>query len=301
MSSRLIASSLILIALLFAMLVAGPVCAQADPAIQARFDALMSIEESSRGASTKERAEALTEAFSEQFPTVILAQLSGLSDADLELVFRAANVANFYTQTDEHLKAMRTAFDALDERGLIVRRTFADMYGAAMAARQFGRARELARAYNQWTVEPPPELYDEPGGAATALEIKGEGILKRLSLGVQDGSYIVVISHPLCHFSRRAVAAIDSDIELSKALEGAVWMAPVDRSLRLDVLNDWNRNHPERKMVIAYSRKAWPQLDSWSTPTFYFLKDNKVVHIVEGWPEEGRKSEIIRAARVIGR
>ncbi|MEJ1097006.1 MULTISPECIES: hypothetical protein [unclassified Pseudoxanthomonas] len=261
----------------------------------------MSAEESSRGTSSKGRAEVMTEAFAKQFPATIVAELTSLNDADLELVFRAANVATFYTQSDEHLGVMRTAFDELGNRGLVVRRTFADMHGATMAARQFDNARGLARAYGQWVVEPSPQLEDSPDGAVTALEIKEAGLLNPVSVGVQSGAHIVVISHPLCHFSRRAVAAIESDIELSKALEGAVWMTPVDRSLHLDVLNDWNKNHPERQMVIAYSRKAWPQFESWSTPTFYFLMDNKVVDVVEGWPEEGRKPEIMRAAKTIGR
>lgn len=301
MSWRHIAPTGGLVVLLFATLMAWSAHAYAGHAIQARFDAFMSVEESSRGTSSKDKSEAMAEAFGQQFPTAIVADPTGLSDAELELVFRAANVANFYTQSDDHFGVMRTTFDTLDKRGLVVRRIFTDMYGATMAARRFENARELASAYGQWIVEPPPKLDGEPDGAVTALEIKEASLLNRLSLGIQKGAHIVVISHPLCHFSRRAVMAIESDIDLSEALEGAVWMTPVDRSLHLDVLKDWNTNHPERKMVIAYSRKAWPQFESWSTPTFYFLKDNKVIDVVEGWPEEGRKSEILRAAKTIGR
>ena len=290
-----------LVVLLFVTLMAWSAHAYAGHAIQTRFDALMSVEESSRGTSSKDRAEAMAEAFAQHFPPAIVSDPTVLADADLELVFRAANVASFYTLSDDHLSVMQTAFDVLGKRGLVVRRIFTDMYGATIAARRFENARELARAYEQWIVEPAPELDGEPDGAVTALEIKEAGVLNRLSLGVQNGARIVVISHPLCHFSQRAVEAIESDIELSKALEGAVWMTPVDRSLHLDVLKDWNTKHPDRKMVIAYSWKAWPQLKSWATPTFYFLKDNKVIDVVEGWPEEGRKSGILRGAKMIGR
>ena len=111
---------------------------------------------------------------------------------------------------------------------------------------------------------------------------------------------MVVISHPLCHFSRNAMAAIEADPALSKAMARSLWLAPVDRKLNLEVIRQWNGEHPEHPMVIAFDRAEWPDFDSWSTPMFYFLRDGKLVSVVEGWPSEGNKEALLKAAEQIG-
>lgn len=53
-------------------------------------------------------------------------------------------------------------------------------------------------------------------------------------------------------------------------------------------------------MVIAFDRAEWPDFDSWSTPMFYFLCDGKLISVVEGWPSEGNKEALLKAAEQIG-
>lgn len=58
----------------------------------------------------------------------------------------------------------------------------------------------------------------------------------------------------------------------------------------------------EPRLPIAFSarREDWPFVDDWSSPTFYFLRQGKLVAKVTGWPKEGRRAEFSAALHQLG-
>jgi hypothetical protein len=116
--------------------------------------------------------------------------------------------------------------------------------------------------------------------------------LARLPVEPKNANFVVVVAHPLCHFSQNAISAIAADPELSAGLKQAIWLAPPDGNLRLDVFRNWNRIHPLQRMAIAYTKTEWPSIDSWETPTFYFFRKGELVGKVAGWPVSGHSQEL---------
>lgn len=266
-----------------------------------RYDDLMEVHERTRGLATAQRATAIAGAFDRNFADYAATDLSKVADQELITLFRAANIAHAYSVRGSYLEVMRRTFDALDARGLVSQGIYGDMHAAMFASREFSQARRLEAKFPQWPVESVPDLSSDTDAAVTVLSIPDTGTtLRRVELDVGNGPRVIVISHPLCHFSRGAIAAVEADEDLSKIMVGSTWLAPVDRTLYLDVLRQWNRDHAQHPVVLAFDRAEWPSFDSWSTPTFYFLKDGKVVSVVEGWPGEGNKQKVIQAARRIG-
>lgn len=280
---------------------AWPANTLAGQTLDGRYDRFMEVHEQTRGQSTAERATAMSAAFDNGFAAALARDPASMDSQDLATLFNAANIAHAYSIQATHLQAMQRAFGELQARGLVEQRSFSDMHAALMASRQFEQASALEKTFPQWNVEPAPTLATSSSSGKTALAVQESGnTLTRTTLAVDQGARVVVISHPLCHFSRNAMAAIEADPALSKAMARSLWLAPVDRKLNLDVLQQWNREHPEHPMVIAFDRAEWPNFDSWSTPMFYFLRDGKLVSVVEGWPSEGNKEALLKAANQIG-
>lgn len=281
----------------------APALAQ-DASIEARFDAFSHIERSSSGLSTQKRGVLVGAAFDTEFGSLNDSQLRKLSTPELKLVFRAANASAFYALRDHDLDSLLRAFAELSTRGATGDQHVRDVIGALVAARRFSEARRLAAKYESVTeLESIPSVHEAARrfDAPTALDVKGDGSLVRKPFNVRAATQILVISHPLCHFSQNAVAAIESDPALrSVFLEHSRWLAPVDRKIYADVLSKWNAAHPIAKHSIAYNRQEWSQIDSWNTPSFYFLRHGKVIAKVTGWPQEGRRRELLDAAMAIG-
>lgn len=272
----------------------------------ARYDRLAAADAQSKGASTQTRAVAITTHHAALFPPLSSDQLRALPAQDAELGFRAANMAHFYSLDERHLAQMQAYFERLSQLDVVSASQAQDMAGAYIASRHWQQARAVREAFPAATIASIPAVIDtviqgQISEPASVLSVgPTAGAVTREPEDITQGSVIVAISHPLCHFSRAAFSALAADPALAKIKAHIRWIAPVDRDLNLDVLQRWNTEHPDAVMKIAYSRSQWPQLENWGTPTFYFLKDGKLLQTVEGWPETGRKQELLKAARAIG-
>ncbi|WP_447585757.1 hypothetical protein [Pseudoxanthomonas mexicana] len=278
----------------------GPAYGTTVGPVERAYDSYMEVHEKTRGWPTADRESEMSNAFDARFSSYFEAPLTQLSDEEVALLFAAANVAHAYSVRETYLDKMLDAFEVLRTRDAVSQRIHGDLYGALVASRQFDRARKLAIEFPQWPVETLPAIHPQATQARTALKVVGSAGLEQIAVEVENGPRIVVISHPLCHFSQRAVAAIEQDAALSKIMANSLWLAPVDRKLYIDVLAQWNQAHPAHEIMIAYDRAHWPALASWSTPTFYFLRDGKLMSVVEGWPDEGNRKQLLSAAKGIG-
>lgn len=227
-------------------------------------------------------------------------ELAGTSDKDLEAIYQAASTAEFYTASGIHLRQMARYLDELETRDIASDEDLSDFYRALIHGRHFSRAREFQARHAGADLAALPPYHEAPGigkSDATVLAVEGDALLRK---PVALDAAIIVVSHPLCHFSQDAVRAIQSDAALARIFSDALWLSPATGRLNFDVFREWNREHPDQRMVTAFRVSDWPMIDYWGTPTFYFFRDGERVAKVVGWPEEGRMSELRAALREAG-
>ena len=61
----------------------------------------------------------------------------------------------------------------------------------------------------------------------------------------------------------------------------------------------WNKTEVFKYTPI-YLEEDWPGLVLNTFPTFYFLKDGKIVHTFTSWPKEGDFDEIYKGLERLG-
>lgn len=231
--------------------------------------------------------------------------LGRVKDDDLETLYRAARLAAFYTHDQRHVRDMASFLNALQERGLASKTDYGKMYEVFIGSRMLTEARALARQHPMSELEVLPELHEAvdivPGQPTEWIVNPNHRELLRRNADLHLPVQVVVVAHPLCHFSRAAVHDIEADPVLGEIFQKyAKWLAPQGSRIDFDVVQQWNRQHPGEEVTLAFQRDEWPMIDSWATPTFYFLKDGAMVAKVEGWPKAGRRAELLAALRQIG-
>jgi hypothetical protein len=254
----------------------------------------------------KTKASIISAGYDEMLSSVrAIKPLDSASDHELELLYKAAGLTAFYTADGKHVRDMVSFLNGLERRGLATKSHYVQMYEAFIKVRMLAEARELANRHPLPELEPLPELReaaDLVAGQPTewAVDPSRRELLRR-SVDLHRPAQVVIVSHPLCHFSQAAVQDIQADPVLDKVFrEHARWLAPQDAHLNFDIVQRWNREHPERETTLTVRREEWPMIDSWSTPTFYFLENGAVSAKVEGWPKGGRRPELLAALRQVG-
>ncbi len=138
------------------------------------------------------------------------------------------------------------------------------------------------------------ELVDGRGPSALVLSEDGLSASQR-PIRLSGSVDIVVIGHPLCHFSRDAVAAIDADPHLKAAFAShSRWLMPQDGRMRPRGVAAWNAAHPLARMEYIYRQSDWAAIDTWSTPTFYFFRNGRQVGKLVGWAPDGEGERALR-------
>lgn len=145
-----------------------------------------------------------------------------------------------------------------------------------------------------------PILWRPAPGASDAAPV-----LERHSADVRRDAQVIVVANPFCHFAQAAVAALDGDRELGPLLAArSTWLTPQDGFFAVDDAVAWNRAHPRLPIAFSARREDWPFVDDWSSPTFYFLRQGKLVAKVTGWPTRGpavgRRDEVRAALHQLG-
>jgi hypothetical protein len=274
--------------------------------VERHFDALNRMEKVTANLPDKARAAVIGAAYNELLSSVrAIKPLDSANDHELDLLYKAARLTAFYTLDGEHVRDMASFLDGLERRGLATKSHHVQMYEVLIKTRMLAEARELARRHPLPELEPLPALHeaaDLVAGQPTewAVDPDRHALLRR-SVDLHRPAQVVIVSHPSCHFSQAAMQDIQADSVLGEVFrEHARWLAPQGAHLYFDVVQRWNREHPEREITLTFQREEWPMIDSWGTPTFYFLKDGVVRAKVEGWPKGGRRPELLAALRQVG-
>lgn len=286
------------VASLDAMIDGGAGEAAGPTSIKAHHDRLKDIEESTRD-DARERARRMTEAFDRDLAAAYAPErLATASDEELEELFQAASRVVFYAHGPAHAVLLQRTAQSLDARSTLTDEHRRDLYRAWVVTRQFDAANALARMHPGLQLQVLPAIpAADVAGAGRVVVWRPADDAEALSAQAveQDVLRIVVLSHPRCGFSQRAIAAIEADPVLSARLGDALWLAPPNGSLDLRDIQAWNRAHPGARLSYAVAMDDWPQFDSWATPVFHFMREGRVVATVTGWPREGRARELHEA------
>jgi hypothetical protein len=274
--------------------------------VEQHFDRLARVERATQAYDDGARAAVIAATYDEMVRRVRDTHALEQADGhDLELLYRAARLAAFHSHGPRHVQDMTSFLSGLQRRGLASSRHYRHMHEAFVGARMFAEARNLATQHPTEVLERLPvlrEAADLVAGQPTELVVHpDQHELLRRSADLRRPSQVVVVSHPRCHFSRAAMQDIRADPVLGRILAThARWLAPQDDDLDFDVLQQWNREHVEQQITLTFRRDEWPMIDSWQTPTFYFLEDGVVIAKLDGWPQHGRRAELLAALRQIG-
>lgn len=274
----------------------------APSSIEQRFDAFVRAERTTRDLTERARFSAIATAYREM--ARVGKTLDRISDRDLDLLYRGAQMESYYSHDPTTIRDMASSLDALQKRGLASSEHYVHMHEAFIGARMLIEARKLEKQHPMAEFEVLPDVHEAdhlvPGRPTEWSVNPDKRELRRNSVDMRS-VHIVIVSHPLCHFSQSAMRDIQADPVLSEIfLDNAKWLAPQSNRIDFDVIQKWNREHPRQETTLTFRRDEWPMIDSWATPTFYFLKNGAVVAKVEGWPKEGRRSELLSALRQVG-
>ena len=272
--------------------------------MQQRADALDALYEKSYPTSS-ERARAVDSAFLEEFSDLLdSSKISVLSDDDLRYAFSAASIAASATSDASITRVMRQVLDALSKRKLATRNDRVAYWGQLVMERRMDEANAYSRANPDEALPLQPTIKGQGStGSPAFLQPRDAShrVFDRVPVDVTKGARVIVVGHPYCHFTRNAVAAIDEQPKLSEAIgKVAMFIMPPRRTLDSTEAEDWNKAHPREVMHLVEHKTDWPMVDSWDTPTFYFLRDGRVVTKVTGWPRGGHMSELLAGLASIG-
>lgn len=262
--------------------------------LQADYSALVAVQDASRTASEKDAATSIAQAYQKHFEPTATGAIEALSTADVDIVFRAANIAAGYTFDRTYALQMKRAYDLLAQRDALRARYPQSMLEVFVFARMLDEARRFAEATPSLGVTLPTfKKRNVRAGRPTLWTFEdGGGALVQRAADL-DAPMIVVVSHPLCGFSQAAATQILEDEDLrARFMPPSVWLLPQTALFDAREVQAWEAAHHPFTMAYANTQAEWPMIDSWATPTFYFLKGGKVVHKVVGWPAEGRKAEL---------
>jgi len=224
-----------------------------------------------------------------------------ISDTDLRVLLRAATDASLRTERAQFLYDASADLKELASRGRAIDRDYLDVYRELVHHGKFADAAAMFKNYHVDGMEPLPEVIDNVGGlrhAHTEYQIASEGdkLIRRVSILPQTG--VLVVAHPLCHFSVNAISYIHNDPILNPIFhDHSKWIAPLESYLNFKQFQEWNRTYPEATLSIVDRQRDWKFVDEWSTPTFYFFRNGRLIRTLVGW--KGKAGEIQTIAEVL--
>lgn len=223
--------------------------------------------------------------------------LAEMKDVQLRNAFKAADAAIFYTLRRSYLESFMNLYGELQRRSLDERADAVSVLGALIQLRDFSSAASFAAGHEALQSIKLPEFKPLPtelrDSGPTYWTYEHGQLTERLATLKRD-LQVVVIAHPDCAFSRQAIRAIERDPVLTKAFEDSLWLAPQDRRLATDMMDEWNKSRSFARIGYINDQWSWPLPHTRSTPLFYFLVRGEVIESLEGWPDDEQANRLGR-------
>lgn len=281
-----------------AFLASAAAAAQGFASQEDRFNAVYAMTQETFGQPERVRIVRIEGQYREEFGEGISSlDPTRLTDSDLTFLFRAAELVEFYSRDPAYLDDLRSALLELERRKIATDVQRTSFFRALIGLRQFDAARDYLTSNPGLQVEAVPDIQspgEDSGSPVVYVVGKAGRSLQTRYVDIDKGTRLVVVAHPSCAFSRRAMEDLEGDKELRPVLRHVLWLAPVDQHLHLDEVSDWNLNHPLTPVVIARRLSDWPVFNDWATPHFYLLRNGKLVGEFAGWPKKGNREKLVQ-------
>lgn len=113
---------------------------------------------------------------------------------------------------------------------------------------------------------------------------------------LHKGTHVVAVISPGCPFSRQAITDIEQDPRLRELVgDHTLWLGNPRSILHFADYQQWHRDHPGKRMVIAAIRDEGWFLHDWAFPSFFVLRDGLVLGSLRGWPPDGSHRDALVA------
>lgn len=227
--------------------------------------------------------------------------LRASDEASLHLRFDDAMLASFYRTDPYAVDAMQASLAELEHRGAAKREELARMRNALLSARRFDDATKFGASHPKAGLAPLPRFVDAgniASGQPSAWREAGDGRFERVGLDLGPAQVLVMAG---CHFSDDAAREISADPVLGPAFRAhATWLGlPPGPEDPADVA-EWNRAHPQAPMLTLYDRAEWPMFPQWRMPSFFVVRDGRVVGTVIGWKPADARDALVALMRKNG-
>lgn len=229
--------------------------------------------------------------------------LKGMSEADLRALFLAGYITVYHTGRAEHLDDLYFIRGILLAKHEDVRVETDYLYKSLIKLRRFDEAFRVAGS-SKITHEPIPTVNWAPtskGAVPMMVPSSDGGSLNVESFKLRSDYTVIVVSHPLCHFSRNASHDVTADRKMAGLLNNHVlWIEPPGPTLAMKETLKWRGELSGQPVALMYSQSDWPLFPSFDTPTFYVFRGNTLIGTKEGWvgsPDiDQLKTLVMRAA-----
>jgi hypothetical protein len=213
------------------------------------------------------------------------ASLRRLDDHELRLLRIAARMMAMSTRAPRHVQAFQRIFDERARRDLVSTDDVRSLRDLLLTQHRFAEARALGRKYPDAKLAALPAFADPVGktvGRSTVWRVDGAG--KKLTRAIVDLAPLQIVVTASCHFSKDAARDITADALLGPLFEKrAQWLVPAPGSESVDAVRRWNTELPRAPVAMIYDRDEWSFLPHWNMPTFFIVRDGKVIDAESGW------------------
>lgn len=220
-----------------------------------------------------------------------------LNNKRLSGLFQDAYVAFFYSNDARYAKDMRAIHDTLETRGVATEKQTKKLFDAYLVLRDFVQAVGLQKQHEHLAKHAVPKIQ---GAVVSGLSVFGVSSASGWRKQPVDLNQVrlIVVTNPLCHFSNEALQAINNDAQVRAwfAKHALLLMDQKAVTYAHAAAPDWNQTHPDLVMHHVVSESDWPMIDSWATPTFYFIHDGKEVEHMTGWRKDQEPMSVLKAA-----
>ncbi len=230
--------------------------------------------------------------------------LRHFDDHELRLLRVAVRGIARETRLRRHVEAFERIFAERARRDLVSTDDVDALRELFVALHRFADARALTQKYPSAKLPPLPQLRDTLGKTAagpTVWRIEDSG--KRLTRIAIDIAPLRIYVAASCHLSKDAARDISADQLLGPVFaQHAQWLVLAPGIESVGRAARWNEDLPRAQVAMLYDREEWAFLPHWRMPTFFIVRDGKVIDSSSGWGhgDAQTRDELVAALRRTG-
>jgi len=220
----------------------------------------------------------------------LIKNLPSASQSELESLWKLSSFMAFSTNEFAFAGNMMLIDDEYERRKVLPPIALRErLLESLVGFRDFERARSYA-AKARIPLERIPQIEDSLNISKDGLSIlrvdTEKEVLLRENVDLDNQVHIFVVSFIGCTFSRHAADAIERHELLRNWMKKRSTWIITPGLLYFDDVLAWNRRHPSTAFSYVDKMESWRFLDDLSTPTFYFVKQGKVILKLKGWADD---------------